>query len=1187
MKPVSFFIFPLIISLFLASCEKEERMFQNMVVDQTGVDFSNRIFENDKYNILEFEYLYNGGGTAIGDFNNDGLQDIFFTGNMVNNEMYLNSGDFSFKKISAIAGIEGEDRWCSGTAVVDINNDGWLDLYVCATAYVPGERRANRLYINQGINVDSVPRFMEMAGEYGVADTSYSTSAAFFDYDNDGDLDLYITVNQFDPELAPNAYWTEDDPRFAVNCDRLYENSYDSTAGHPVFQEVSKMAGIVKGGFSLGLNILDINRDGWKDIYVSNDYNSPDMLWVNNGDKTFTDRSGEFLKHTCYSAMGMNTGDMNNDGLTDIFVLDMQPDDNLRRKAMLQPYDYISYLYNERYNYTYQYVRNVLQLNRGTRPDNGKLIFSDVSLFAGIHATDWSWTPMIADFDHDQFRDLIITNGFPKDITDHDFNAYMTMRRNFLRNEESLHAIPSVKLKNFAFRNELDIPGGIPHFKRVTEEWGITEPSYSSSAAYADLDNDGDLDYVVNNIDDSAFVQRNMVLEQRREDSNWLKISFKGNRNNINGIGAIAEIYYQGRLQMWENSPFRGYHSSVQMGAHFGLGETDLLDSVRIEWPGGKTQVLHHISSNQTLVVDIKNASLVKKSPPADQSLIFKEVSEELGIDFLHPERDYIDYNAQSLLLHKLSQFGPGLAVSDVNNDGLDDFYIGGSHFNKGRFFIQSSDGTFSEKDLLPGPEGESKREEELGVLFFDADQDQDEDLYLVSGGYEYSISDSSYQDRLFLNENGRFTLSQGALPVFLSSGSCVKAADFDRDGDLDLFVGGRVKPFYYPLPVTSYLLINDGTGNFSIGNQAHAPCLNEIGLISDALWTDYDNDGWVDLLLAGEWMPLTMLRNSSGSFEQILHIGGETTIGWWNSLASGDFDLDGDMDYVAGNLGSNSMIKASMEFPVSLYVGDYDNDMNLDLIPTTYYMNENGDPEEYPLFGREDMEKQVKEFRNIFPRHNEYGMANIGEVMAKLPDVTELLLKGNYQLTSYIENRGNGKFALKPLPSEAQLAPVFAILTGDYNDDQLPDILLTGNDYGNEIINGRYDALNGLLLRGDGKGNFEPLAMQESGIIIPGDGKSLVKMLASDSTLLVVSAQNRGKLGMFKSTYQYRTVELKPDDISALVSLSDSVSYREEFYYGNSYLSHSGRRLWLPKQVKKVLIFNYRGQKREMRFNE
>jgi len=1171
----------------LSSCTEEDTLFRKVKPGRTGITFSNRITENEEYNILTFEYIYNGGGVAVADFNNDSLQDLFFTGNMVNNQLYLNQGKWSFRDVTEEAGVEGVDRWSSGLAVADINNDSWLDIYVCATSYKPGIRRTNQLYINQGTREGDTPVFVEMAEAYGIADTSYNTNAAFFDYDNDGDLDLYLAVNQFDGQLAPNGYWWPNDPRAEVNADKLYKNSFDSTGGHPIFRDVSEEAGFVMGGFTLGVNIVDIDRDGWKDIYVSNDYNSPDMFLINNGDGSFTDRSGEFLKHTSYSSMGMNIADMNNDRQADIFVLDMLPEDNLRRKVFLQPYNYVSYLNNESFGYTYQHVRNVLQLNQGLRPDNGQLVFSDVSLFAGVHATDWSWTPLLADFDHDQFRDIIITNGFPKDITDHDFSDFMTMRGNYMSNEVPLTLIPSVKIHNYAYKNQLTHAGGIPHFTDVTEEWGINEPSFSNAAAYGDLDNDGDLDYVVNNIDDSAFVYRNMLVEKSKEGVNWLKVNFKGGKNNINGLGAIIELYYQGAQQMWENTPYRGFHSSVEMGAHFGLGEATILDSIRIEWPGGKQETLYDVAVNQNLTVHIRNASETRITDSLHTGQIFKKINAETGMDFSHAESDFIDYNVQALLLHKLSQLGPGIAVSDINNDGLDDFYIGGSHFNKGSFFIQQSDGTFLEQDLLPGDKGESKKEEELGVLFFDADGDKDEDLYLISGGYEFEITDSSYQDRLFINEKGKFEQHVSALPDFLASGSCVKAADFDQDGDLDLFVGGRVQPFHYPVPVSSYLLINDGKGRFTIGNKSYAPELDQIGLISDALWTDYDNDGWVDLLLAGEWMPLTILKNSSGKLKQGIQIGSEKAIGWWNSLASGDFDMDGDMDYIAGNLGRNSLIQTNLQTPVSLYAGDYDNNSYLDLIPTAYYKDESGELREYPYFGRTDMEKQVREVKELFTEHKEFGKATLDQVMSKLPDVTQYLLKANYQLTSYIENLGNGEFKVKELPAEVQLAPIFAMLTGDFTNDQLPDILLTGNDFGNEIAMGRFDALNGLLLSGDGKGNFETMPMQQSGIIIPGDGKSLVRLQAADSSLLVASGQNRGELDLFRSEYPYQTLDLEPNDHAVIVYLEDGSSYREEIHYGNSYLSHSKRRLWLPLTVKRVEVISYKGVTRDVKISD
>ncbi|MCU0450756.1 MAG: VCBS repeat-containing protein [Bernardetiaceae bacterium] len=1145
------------------ACQNASPQFNLLPAEETGIRFANRITESDTFNILDFEYVYNGGGVGVGDFDGNGLPDLYFTGNMVANELYLNQGDFKFKEVALEAGVAGRRRWCSGVAVVDINADGRPDLYVSATVHQDPARRANQLFINQGPE-KGIPRFKEMAAEYGLADTTHTTNTAFFDYDNDGDLDAYVLVNQMTGTTYPNKYRPKVTDGTAPTNDRLYRNDWDSLKGHPVFTNVSQAAGIRYEGFGLGLHLGDLNRDGWKDIYVTNDYLNNDLLYLNQGNGTFINVADTAFKHTCYSAMGNDVADLNNDGLADIVALDMMPEYNRRKKMMLAANNYNHYVNNEKFGYQHQYVRNVLQLNQGNLPGKNYPGFSDIGLLAGVAETDWSWAPLAADFDNDGWRDLFITNGFPKDITDRDFVIYRGQMSHLATKEMLLEAIPRVKLPNYAYRNRGDLT-----FEDMTQAWGFATPSFSNGAAYADLDNDGDLDYVVNNIDDSAHVYRNFLRERQPEASNFLRIKFAGPGQNRAGLGAIVEFSLsEGQKVVYEHTPYRGYLSSVEAVAHFGLGRQTQVAQLRVIWPNGTQQVLRNVAANQVLTVSAGQAT--ERYQPAATAGVpaFTEVGDSLGLQVVHQEWDAIDFNLQKLLPHKFTQFGPALAVGDVNQDGRDDLFMGGGNYHKGRWFLQGPNGRFMERDLLPGAAND-KTSEDLGALLFDADGDQDLDLYLVSGGYDGQPGHASYRDRFYENQGGTFTARPEALPDLFTSGASVKAADFDRDGDLDLFVGGRVVPGQYPKPAASHLLRNDsrpGAPQFTEVTAQVAPALQAPGLVCDALWTDYDRDGWPDLLLAGEFMPLTFYQNQKGKLVPAPASPElASKVGWWNSLAAGDFDNDGDTDYVAGNLGLNSLNRASPAQPVRVYAGDFDKDGLYDALPFAFFRGENGQRQEFPFFGREEHIKQMVSYRMKFPGFAPFAEAGPAQLLTDEQRQAALVCEANYFASVYVENLGKGQFKVRALPTMAQLAPVFGLLPFDADADAHLDLLLVGNDYGTEVMQGRLDALNGLVLQGDGRGNFTPLSLGASGFYVPGDAKALVQITDYQGRALVVASQNRGPLRVFRPRQAGQVVPFQPTNLAATLRWPSGASRRVEAYWGSGFLGQSARGVVVP----------------------
>ena len=1181
----------LLVILYCTGCHSDTHLFKKIPASHSGIIFNNLITENDSINPIDMEFLYNGGGVAVGDFNNDNLPDLYFTASMVPNKLYLNKGGLTFQDITSGAEVDGEGRWSNAASVVDINNDGLQDIYVCTTVKKnPGERK-NILYVNQGLNKEGIPLFKDMASAYGLADTSYSVHAAFFDYDNDGDLDMYLVTTRL-AKRESASFSGNNAPTHREDIDKLFRNTWNDSLKHPVFTDVSEESGITDNGFGLGIAIADINRDGWKDIYVTNDFFGSDLLYINNKNGTFSNKAKEYFKHTSQNAMGNDIADINNDGLADIIAVDMNPEDNYRKKKNMNGNNYFIYQKMLYENIRLQYVRNTLQLNTGPVTGNADSIehpvFSDIGFYTGVAETDWSWSPLIADVDNDGNRDILITNGYPRDVTDHDFASFRSRSQNIASKDQLIDQIPKIKIPNYAFKNS-----GNLQFENITSQWGMEEPSFSNGAVYVDLDNDGDLDFVINNINAEAFVYENTTRSANNTSANYLRVQFKGENKNLLGIGAWAELYYDnGRKQVYENSPYRGYLSTVDTKAFFGLGNITLIDSVLILWPGNKKQKFVNVPANQSLVADIKNANQTYSwnAEQVTSDALFTNITQSSGITYRHQEADYIDFDNERLLPHKLSQYGPGLAAGDVDGNGLDDIFIGGTGDYPGKFFLQQTNGKFEIKDLPFITVRDARRPENMGILFFDADNDGDLDLYCASGSNEFAPNTKNYQDQFFINDGkGNFSFdSSSALPVNYTSKSCIKAADFDNDGDFDLFIGGRSLPGKYPLPVSSFIYRNDsknGKTKFTDVTADMAKGLLNAGMVCDAVWTDFDNDGFTDLIVVGEWMPVTFFKNNHGKLENVTAqsgVGSQT--GWWNSIVAGDFDNDGDIDYIAGNLGQNSFFRASDQYPVNMYAKDFDGNGSADAIITTFLKNQKGVKKEYPAFNRDDIVAQLPGLRKKFPTYKDFANADIHQLFTDGQMKDALTLHANNFKSCFLKNMGNGKFEMQPLPAMAQLSPLYGMVVDDFNNDGNLDLAVCGNDFGNEVTNGRYDALNGLVLTGNGNGGFTPQSVAKGGMYIPGDAKALIKLKGTGNTYLLAASENRGPVRIFRSRgVSQNLIPLNADDKAVFITLNNGQIRKEELYYGNSFLSQSSRFLCISNQVKTVIVANAKGIKRTL----
>jgi len=1049
-------------------------------------------------NSMTYEYYYNGGGVSSGDINKDGLPDLFFTGNVTKNRLYLNQGEFRFLDITERSGVKDSPSWTTGSTMVDINGDGILDIYVCRSGKLPEDQRANLFFVSEGLGEDGIPAYREMASQLGLADTGYSTQALFFDYDRDNDLDMFLLNHN----VYVRPFYEIDKIRQRIDKnvgDKLFRND------NGVFIDVSGESGIISNelGYGLGVCASDLNNDGWADLYVTNDYSEHDFLYINNQDGSFTEVSKTSFKHQSNFSMGTDIADVNNDGLPDIGVLDMVAEDNYGMKTSMNSMSPELFYNQVKNGFHYQYMHNTLQLNRGN------LRFSEIAQFAGISNTDWSWAPLFLDIDLDGLQDLFITNGLKRDFRNNDFRNFKARKLEDVESgskqqarkaiEDLIERTPEKKLINYVFRNSNGLI-----FEDKKEVWGIGIKSLSNGLTYCDLDNDGDLDLVTNNVDEQPFVYENKAADYNL--GSYLKICLEGPTGNKNGLGSKVTAYSKNKSQIRELFTTRGYQSSVEPIIHFGLGDS-LPDSVVIHWPDGYKEVIYPDHMNKTIILQYGNSAA--PSLLSRESIIHTQFGENIagsvGLAFHHFENEFDDFKREVLLPHRMSRLGPALAVGDINKDGLDDIYAGGSIDQSGQLYLQSSSGEFIE--LTQPSFVEDKQFEDVDALFFDADNDGDLDLYVVSGGNEYPRGHDQLKDRLYLNSSMSFIRDWG-FTASGESGSKVISIDFDKDNDLDLVVAGRQFPGKYPLPVSTRLLENH-QGDFTDRTTELAPDLEGIGMVTDIVSVDYDNDLDEDLVLVGEWLSPVFLDNTNGRFSINDNlIGLQNMEGWWNSIVVADFDKDGDPDFVTGNNGLNYKYRATEKEPFRIYSDDFDENGSLDIV-LGYYNGGNL----YPLRGRECSSQQIPDIRDQFRTYHDFGLAKLQDIYGSENLESSLRYKVSNFASTYIENLGNQSFRVKKLPSMAQFSSINSILVKDVNSDTNLDLVVGGNNFHAEVETTRNDSSYGLLLLGDGKGNFQSVDSHVSGLYLDGDLRDIEHVSMAGGKTGLVGAMNGSAL--------------------------------------------------------------------------